>query len=187
MSEPIATFHERLPDLSAQLAERGSLGLVVIDASALAAIEYEYGAEAYEEVRQRVFKLLGEQRGKDYRADDLLTLDEPRGLRFMLFLEPKRRRGLPFTSTDLRAVRTRLLGSLVPSLARVRLPVPPDAPRASRWGNRPGPPQPPRPPRADPEAGPARTPSRWPSHERRRPSASRCGSASRTSSSAAGS
>ncbi len=122
MSEPIATFHERLPDLAAQLATRGSLGLVVIDASALAVIEYEYGADAYEEVRQRVFKLLGEQRGKDYRAEDFLTLDEPRGLRFMLFLEPKRRRGLPFTSTDLRAIRTRLLGSLAPSLGRSAFP-----------------------------------------------------------------
>lgn len=122
MTEPIATFHDRLPDLAAQLATRGSLGLVVIDASALAAIEYEYGADAYEEVRQRVFKLLGEQRGKDYRAEDFLTLDEPRGLRFMLFLEPKRRRGLPFTSTDLRAIRTRLLGSLAPSLGRSAFP-----------------------------------------------------------------
>jgi EAL domain-containing protein (putative c-di-GMP-specific phosphodiesterase class I) len=122
MSEPVAKFHDRLPDLAAQLAARGSLGLVVIDASALAAVEYEYGADAYEEVRQRVFKLLGEQRGKDYRAEDLVTLDEPRGLRFMLFLEPKRRRGLPFTSGDLRAIRTRLLGSLAPSMARSAFP-----------------------------------------------------------------
>jgi EAL domain-containing protein (putative c-di-GMP-specific phosphodiesterase class I) len=122
MSEPIATFHERVQDLAAQLATRGSVGLVVIDATALAAIEFEYGADAYEEVRQRVFKLLGEQRGKDYRAEDLLTLDEPRGLRFMLFLEPKRRRGLPFTTADLRAIRTRLLASLAPAVGRSAFP-----------------------------------------------------------------
>jgi EAL domain-containing protein (putative c-di-GMP-specific phosphodiesterase class I) len=119
---PPPTYHERIPELGVQLAERGSLGLVVIDASALASIEYEYGSEAYEEVRQRVFKLLNEQRGKDYRAEDVLSLDAPRGLRFLLVLDRKRRRGMPFGSADLRVVRTRFMASLVPNLARASFP-----------------------------------------------------------------
>lgn len=122
MTEPLATYHERVPDLAKDLAERGSLGVIVLDASSLGAIEYEYGSEAYEDVRQRVFKVLGEQRGKDYRLGDTLTLDQPRGLRFILFLERKRRKNLPVTPADLRAVRTRMLSSLLPNLARTAFP-----------------------------------------------------------------
>jgi len=122
MSEPIVPYHERVPELAKELAERGSLGILVIDASTLGAIEYQYGAEAYEEVRRRVFKLLSEQQGKDYRAGDILTLDEPRGLRFILFLERKRRRTLPLTTADLKAARARLVSSLVPNLARTGFP-----------------------------------------------------------------
>lgn len=122
MSEPPPTYHERIAELSSELAERGSLGIVVIDASSLAKIEYEYGSEAYEEVRDRVFKLLSEQRGKDYRAEDLLALDAPRGLRFILVLDRKRRRGMPLGSADLRVVRTRLVASLVPNLAKAAFP-----------------------------------------------------------------
>ena len=121
MSEPIGTYHEQLGELSNQLAERGSLGLIVLDASSLASIEYEYGTAAYDEVRERCFKLLREQRGKDYRNEDVLALDKPRGLRFILFLEHKRRRGMAFTSGDHALVRMRLV-----ELARARTwPAPP--------------------------------------------------------------
>jgi EAL domain-containing protein (putative c-di-GMP-specific phosphodiesterase class I) len=112
----------RLGELSAQLTERGALGLMVLDASAVGALEDDYGAAAYEEVRRRIFKLLAEQRGKDYRTEDILALDEPRGLRFLIFLEPKRRRGLPFTAADLRAFRNRLLASLAPGIGRCAFP-----------------------------------------------------------------
>jgi EAL domain-containing protein (putative c-di-GMP-specific phosphodiesterase class I) len=129
VSESLETFHDRLPDLAKEFADRGSLGVVVIDASALGAIEDEYGTEPYEEVRERVFKLLREQRGKDYRNEDLLALDSPRGLRFILFLDRKRRRSVPFSSADLKAVRARLVSGLLPNLARVAFPYVKRAPR----------------------------------------------------------
>jgi EAL domain-containing protein (putative c-di-GMP-specific phosphodiesterase class I)/GGDEF domain-containing protein len=122
MSEPIVPYHERLSELERELAERGALGLLVLDASSLGAIEDQYGAQAYDEVRQRIFKLLEEQRGKDYRANDILALDQPRGLRFILFLERKRRRNVPFALADLRAARSRLLSSLLPQVARAAFP-----------------------------------------------------------------
>lgn len=122
MNEPIPTYHQVLPELSTQLAERGSLGLVVLDASALGTIEYTYGASAYEEVRRRLFKVLEEQRGKDYRQSDVLALDEPRGLHFLLFLDRRRRKTLPFTPSELRAARNRLAAALVPGLARAGFP-----------------------------------------------------------------
>ena len=87
MAEPIAPYHERLPDLERELVERGSLGVLVLDASPLSTIEDEYGTAPYEEIRQRVFKILDESRGKDYRQGDILSLDRPRGLRFVFVLD----------------------------------------------------------------------------------------------------
>jgi EAL domain-containing protein (putative c-di-GMP-specific phosphodiesterase class I) len=127
--EPFPPFQDRLLEVQRELTERGSLGLLVLDASALAGIEDQYGTEAYEEVRQRVFKILEEQRGKDYRDGDILTIDRPRGLRFLFFLERKRRRDVPFSISDLRAARGRLLSSLLPHLSRASFPYLKTAPR----------------------------------------------------------
>jgi EAL domain-containing protein (putative c-di-GMP-specific phosphodiesterase class I) len=129
MGDPIAPYHERLADVERELAERGSLGLLVLDASPLAAIEDEYGTTAYEEVRQRVFKLLEESRGRDYRQGDLLCLDAPRGLRFLFLLDRKRRRNVALSVADLRTARSRLVSSLVPNLSRAAFPYLKSAPR----------------------------------------------------------
>ncbi|HEY5907709.1 MAG TPA: EAL domain-containing protein [Vicinamibacteria bacterium] len=122
MSEAVLPFHDRLGELEKELLERGSLGVVVLDASALGEVEDEYGTEALEEVRARIFKLFAEQRGKEFRTGDILCSDKPRGLKFLFFLERKRRRNLPFTLADLRAVRVRMLNSLVPNVARTAFP-----------------------------------------------------------------
>jgi EAL domain-containing protein (putative c-di-GMP-specific phosphodiesterase class I) len=120
--EPLSPYYARLADLARDLAERGCLGMIVIEASCLGSIEYEYGSDAYEEVRSRIFALLAEQRERDYRAEDVLTLDKPSGLRFLLFLGRKRRRGQPTTLADLKSVQTRLAATLVPNIARASFP-----------------------------------------------------------------
>ena len=79
VNEPIPPYHDQIPELSAELAERGCLGVIVLDTSALTSIEDEYGSDAYDEVRRRTFKILAEQRGKDFRAEDVVCLDKPRG------------------------------------------------------------------------------------------------------------
>jgi EAL domain-containing protein (putative c-di-GMP-specific phosphodiesterase class I) len=122
MSEPIAPYHERLPDLERELTERGSLGVLVVDATPLAAIEDEYGTAAYEEVRQRVFRILDESRGKDYRQGDILCLDRPRGPRFLFVLDRKRRRTVSLSVADLRTARQRVVSSLVPKLSKAAFP-----------------------------------------------------------------
>jgi EAL domain-containing protein (putative c-di-GMP-specific phosphodiesterase class I) len=129
MPEPIAPYHERLPDLERELAERGSLGVLVLDASPLAAIEDKYGTPAYDEVRQRVFKVVEESRGKDYRQGDVLCLDRPRGLRFVFLLDRKRRRNVALSMGDLRTARGRLVTSLVPNLSRAAFPYIKSTPR----------------------------------------------------------
>ena len=122
MTQSIPTYHERVPELAGELAERGSLGIMVLDASSMGVVEDEYGSDAYAEVRRRLFKVMGEQRGKDFRTDDLLALDQARGLQFILCLDRKRRRNNPTTVADLKLVRSRLLASLAPNLARAAFP-----------------------------------------------------------------
>jgi EAL domain-containing protein (putative c-di-GMP-specific phosphodiesterase class I) len=122
MPEPIAPYHERLLDLERELAERGSLGVLVLDASPLAGIEDEYGTAAYEEVRQRVLRILDESRGKDYRQADILCLDRPRGLHFLFLLDRKRRRTAPLSMADLRTARQRFGSALVPKLSKSAFP-----------------------------------------------------------------
>jgi EAL domain-containing protein (putative c-di-GMP-specific phosphodiesterase class I) len=131
MPEPIAPYHERLPDLERELAERGCVGVLVLDASSLSRIEDEYGGEAYEEVRQRFFKILEEARGKDYRAGDILCLDQPGSLRFLFLLDRKRRRNLPLTIADLKTARDRMVASLVPNLSGAAFPYIKRSPRRS--------------------------------------------------------
>jgi EAL domain-containing protein (putative c-di-GMP-specific phosphodiesterase class I) len=122
VSEPIPAYHERIPELTAELAERGCLGVVVLDTSSMTSIEDEYGSDAYDEVRRRTFKILAEQRGKDYRNEDILCLDMPRGHNFIVFLERKRRRNSAPSVADLKAVRTRMINSLAANLGRAAFP-----------------------------------------------------------------
>ena len=129
MPEPIPSYHERLPDLDRELTERGSLGVLVLDATPLGIIEDGYGLQAYEEVRQRVFTIIEESRGKDYRAGDILCLERPRGLRLLFLLDRKRRRNVPLSVADLRAARARVMSSLVPNLSRAAFPYIKPAPR----------------------------------------------------------
>jgi EAL domain-containing protein (putative c-di-GMP-specific phosphodiesterase class I) len=118
MPEPIAPYHDKLPDLDRELTERGNLGVIVLDASPFATIEDEHGIKVYEEVRHQLLADIEAARGKDYRAGDILCLDRPRGLRFLFFLDRKRRRNVPMSVADLRAARSRVLSALVPTLAR---------------------------------------------------------------------
>jgi EAL domain-containing protein (putative c-di-GMP-specific phosphodiesterase class I) len=115
-------YHDHLIELGKELADRGSQGVMVIDATALAGIETAYGSEAYEEVRQRLYTIFREQQGKDFRSEDLLTLDRPRGLRFILFLGRKRRRNVAATLVDLRAMQARVAAALAPTLGRAAFP-----------------------------------------------------------------
>jgi EAL domain-containing protein (putative c-di-GMP-specific phosphodiesterase class I) len=122
VNDPVPPYHEHLPELAKELTEHGSQGLVVIDASPLEVIEEQYGSDAFGEVRQRLFKILREQKGKEYRNEDVLTLDRPGGLRFIFFLERKRRRSNATTIADLKVVQSRMTASLIPNLGRASFP-----------------------------------------------------------------
>jgi EAL domain-containing protein (putative c-di-GMP-specific phosphodiesterase class I) len=122
MPESILPYHERLPDLERELIDRGSVGVVVVDATPLGTIEDEYGIQVYERVRQRLLAILEDGRGKDYRTGDILCLDRPRGLRFLFFLDRKRRRIAPLSVADLKAARARVTASLAEKLSKAGYP-----------------------------------------------------------------
>ncbi len=128
-TDELPTYRDRLPELAAWLEEHGSLGVMVVDASALSAIEATYGHEAHREVRARIYGILREHQGRDYRQGDIWTLDRPGGLRFLLFLERKRRKNVPFSHADFKSIRTRLLAMIVPHVVRASFPYLKAAPR----------------------------------------------------------
>jgi EAL domain-containing protein (putative c-di-GMP-specific phosphodiesterase class I) len=128
-AEDLPTYHDHLPDLAARIEEHGHLGVMVIDVSALAAIEPEYGFDAHREVRARIGTILKEHAGRDYRQGDLWTLDRPNGLSLLMFLERKRRKNVPFSHADFKSVRSRLLTMIVPHLVRASFPYLKAAPR----------------------------------------------------------
>jgi EAL domain-containing protein (putative c-di-GMP-specific phosphodiesterase class I) len=121
MTESIRIYHEHLPVLTQDLVANGSLALILMDVSPFGTIEEEYGTPTYNLVRQRIFDLLIEQAGKDYRKEDILTLDEPGGQRVLLFLSP-RRQVSSSTYGGLEALRLRLMRTLIPNLWRTAFP-----------------------------------------------------------------
>ncbi|MBZ5498786.1 MAG: EAL domain-containing protein [Acidobacteriia bacterium] len=128
MIESLPVYYEKVPNLAQELENSGNLAVLVLDASRFAAIEEQYGTETYMAVRQRIFKLFADQSGKEFREEDILALDEPRGLRFILFLGRKRK-ATPNVYANLESLRERLASVFIPKLARTALPYlknPPD-------------------------------------------------------------
>jgi EAL domain-containing protein (putative c-di-GMP-specific phosphodiesterase class I) len=121
MAESIRTYHDHLPDLEQELSQNGSLGMILLDVSPFGAIEERYGTRTYASVRRELFDLLVELSGKEYRKEDILALEEPAGLRILLFLSPQRQ-AAGNSHKSLVTLRARLKESLIPKLLRTSLP-----------------------------------------------------------------
>jgi EAL domain-containing protein (putative c-di-GMP-specific phosphodiesterase class I) len=121
MPDSIRSYHEHLPMLTEELINSGKLSLLLLDVSPFSTIEEQYGIRTYNLVRQRLFALLREQSGKDFRKEDILALEDPGGLRILLFLSPSRQPSADYYRS-LEALRTRLIGVLIPKLLRTALP-----------------------------------------------------------------
>jgi EAL domain-containing protein (putative c-di-GMP-specific phosphodiesterase class I) len=121
MVESIRTYQEHLPILTEELVRNGNLSLVLLDVSPFSAIEEQYGMRTYALVRQRLFSLLKEQSGKDFRKEDILALEDTGGLRILLFLSPRRQPSTNYYES-LETLRLRLSSVLIPKLLRTALP-----------------------------------------------------------------
>jgi EAL domain-containing protein (putative c-di-GMP-specific phosphodiesterase class I) len=130
MSESIRTYYEHLSILTEALIRNGNLSLMLLDISPFSAIEEQYGIQTYTSVRQQMFALLHEQSGKDFRKEDILALEEPGGLRILLFLIP-RNQPSNICHANLESLRQRLQKVLVPKMLRTSLPYLMAPPRVS--------------------------------------------------------
>ena len=130
MPDSIRTYHEHLPVLADELIRDGTLSLMLLDISPFSAIEEHYGFHTYAHVRRQIFSLLTEQSGKDFRKEDILALEEPGGLRVLLFLGPQRHSTGSYYK-NLEAMHARLMKVLVPKLLRTSQPYLKTPPRIS--------------------------------------------------------
>jgi EAL domain-containing protein (putative c-di-GMP-specific phosphodiesterase class I) len=114
-------YRDRVQDLRQVLLEQGSLGLLLVDVSALAQIEHKYGSTSFERVMAMARDLVVELQGHEVRTEDILCLNDRGGDAFLIFFAPKRRDG-PLKMADLRAAAERVEGHLNSKLARLASP-----------------------------------------------------------------
>ena len=114
-------YRDRVEDLRRVLVQQGSLGLLLIDTSALAQIEHQYGSTAFSKVMGMARDLVLELKGHEVRHDDIICLNDRGGDAFLLFFSPKRREG-PMRIADLKAAADRVEGHINRKLARIASP-----------------------------------------------------------------
>ncbi len=114
-------YRDRVEDLRRVLVQQGSLGLLLIDTSALAQIEHQYGSTAFSKVMGMARDLVLELKGHEVRHDDIICLNDRGGDAFLLFFSPKRREG-PMRIADLKAAADRVEGHINRKLARLASP-----------------------------------------------------------------
>jgi hypothetical protein len=114
-------YRERVEDLRRVLVQQGSLGLLLIDTSALAQIEHQYGSSAFAKVMGMARDLVFELRGHEVRHDDIICLNDRGGDAFLVFFSPKRREG-PLRIADLKAAAERVESHINRKLNRLASP-----------------------------------------------------------------
>ena len=114
-------YRDRVEDLRRVLVQQGSLGLLLIDTSALAQIEHQYGSSAFAKVMSMARDLVLELKGHEVRHEDIICLNDRGGDAFLVFFSPKRREG-PLRIADLRAAADRVEGHINRKLSRLASP-----------------------------------------------------------------
>jgi len=114
-------YRDRVEDLRRVLVQQGSLGLLLIDTSALAQIEHQYGSSAFAKVMGMARDLVFELKGTEVRNEDIICLNDRGGDAFLVFFSPKRREG-PLRIADLKAAAERVEGHINGKLARLASP-----------------------------------------------------------------
>jgi EAL domain-containing protein (putative c-di-GMP-specific phosphodiesterase class I) len=114
-------YRDRVEELRRVLVQQGSLGLLLIDTSALAQIEHQYGSSAFDKVMGMARDLVMELKGHEVRHEDVICLNDRGGDAFLVFFSPKRREG-PLKIADLKAAAERVESHLNRKLVRLASP-----------------------------------------------------------------
>ena len=114
----VPCYRDRLEEIHSRLDENRSLVLLYVDATNLEAVEHDYGAAIYEQVRSILTKLVLDMKGVETRKDDLVTVNETYGDTFLIFLS-KKREERPFGQGDLETMADRVHEYLTRRLTRM--------------------------------------------------------------------
>jgi hypothetical protein len=128
MADPFPTYHDKISELAEKMLSTGGLAMLVLDLTPFGSVEEMYGSQVYEEVRQQALQLVVQQRGRLIGNDELLALDEPGGMRVILFLDQAYQRTLSMLE-DVKTRREQWADALVPMISRLALPYLKFAPR----------------------------------------------------------
>ncbi|HSF17713.1 MAG TPA: EAL domain-containing protein [Vicinamibacteria bacterium] len=110
--EPIRCYREYADEIHEMLAENRCLALLYVDASNLAQIEHDYGNLIHDQVRSLLTNLML-NKPSEFRRDDLVTVSEPEGDTFLVFLSG---------AADLEGMADRIHADLTRHLSRMTSP-----------------------------------------------------------------
>ena len=114
----VLCYRECLEEIHSRLEESRSLALLYVDATNLEAVEHDYGAAIYDQVRAILTNLVLDMKGVETRRDDLVTVNESYGDTFLIFLS-KGREERPFGQGDLETMADRVHEYLTRRLSRM--------------------------------------------------------------------
>jgi EAL domain-containing protein (putative c-di-GMP-specific phosphodiesterase class I) len=114
----VPAYRDLAGDIRQMLHDNRSLALLYVDASHLAQVEHDYGADIYNQVRNILTNLILDMRGVETRRDDLVTVNETHGDVFLIFLS-KKREERPFGQGDLETMADRIHSYLTRRLSRM--------------------------------------------------------------------
>lgn len=89
-SSIIPEWKEKISQIDLILVEEKALAMILIDASGLSRIESVYGKKIYNEMMDKLKRILLDLRGNQIRHDDILTCNSRKGTLFFVFLAQKR-------------------------------------------------------------------------------------------------
>lgn len=110
--EPIRCYREHADEIHEMLAENRCLALLYVEASNLAQIEHDYGDLIHDQVRSLLTNLML-NKPSEFRRDDLVTVSEPGGDTFLVFLSG---------AAELEAMAERIHADLTRHLSRMTSP-----------------------------------------------------------------
>ena len=114
----VPCYREHLEEIHCRLEDNRSLALLSVDATNLEAVEHDYGAAIYDQVRAILTNLILDMKGVETRRDDLVTVSESHGDTFLIFLS-KKREERPFGQGDLEKMADRVHEYLTRRLSRM--------------------------------------------------------------------
>lgn len=117
------TLTHHMPSLSEHLIHQRALGLIYIDATELAKIEYDYGQEIYSQILKDIVHAITELKGSLVRSEDLLTIRNIRDEAFLLFLSSQRPEYSSFLKLEnLQQIIERFVHALNAKVFQITLP-----------------------------------------------------------------